>query len=161
MPLLLVNLGVIVYVVNQLEQVWSVATFMMLYFVSAVMQSLCYWAFFIPLTMLSLDSLLIGSNPAICGLEHVTLLLLMGLKQQQNSRVVHSRIPAITHYLNLEVGQLPLYFMIGMIFVSFLVEMALLEAITRIGLSFLWTWVMVRLFNRTIQEPLQVGDDSP
>lgn len=74
---------------------------------------------------------------------------------------MHTRIPAITHYLNVKVKDLPLLQCGVQLAFVFLFEEPFLQNLFSTLASFFSVWTMIRLFNKVKDHPEVVGDSSP
>jgi len=67
----------------------------------------------------------------------------------------------VSGYLNVEVKHVPLIYCGISLIAAFLLEQPVIQQFTQMWLSFAWIWFTIRFLNRTIENPQQLGDQSP
>ena len=92
------------------------------------------------------------------SINHLNIIVLMGLRQSKFDGGFDTRIPFITETLKLPYKFLPQTYVLLHFFCSFLFEQ---NWDVRMVFSFYAIWFYLRFFMRTTNDPLIPGDKSP
>lgn len=110
------------YLIDQLQHVWTLKRFSLMFITSCLLQSLSYWGLWLVSNLVVPRRWILGEKAVLCGLSSLMIFILLIIRMEQPERQVMTRIPAVTKYLEVHFAYLPQLFCAVYFFVSFLLE---------------------------------------
>lgn len=110
------------YLINQVEQTWTLKRFALTFLASSLFQSLTYWCFWAASNWIIPRRWILGDSAFMCGFSSLMIFLAMIIRMEQPQRQIQTTVPAVTGYLKMNFAYLPQVLSGTYLFCSFLLE---------------------------------------